>query len=123
LRHVVAALVLALAVTACGGGGDDVSLDEHQLVAKGDRLFHGEATCQLCHGSDLRGTVMGPPLVDERYAPSKLPDASIHDAVRGGVQQRNWTFGPMPALPHLSDDDIDALTAYVRSVQQENGIR
>lgn len=109
-----------LVTVACGdddsGGGGD-------LVARGDRLYHGEGTCQTCHGPDLRGTTMGPTFLDEIYAPGHHPDASFHAAVQDGVQPHHWDFGPMPALPHLSEDDVDAIVAYVRSVQEENGIR
>lgn len=120
----LAALTVAMLLGACGGGGSsNVGLDEHELIVKGDGLFHGEATCQICHGPDLRGSGMGPPLVDQRYAPSKLPDQAIYDAVQHGMRSHNSSFGPMPALPHLDHADVEAIIAYVRSVQRENGIR
>lgn len=114
--------LLALVVAGCGGGGADAGTSE-SLVARGDRLYHGEGTCQTCHGADLRGTTMGPPFLDATYAPSHHPDSAFHRAVRNGVQPHHWNFGPMPALPHLSDGDVDAIVAYVRSVQEANGIR
>ena len=120
--RLLAAAVVALVLVACGGEGSNEGLSERELVAKGDRLFHGKGTCAVCHGANLGGTVMGPPLVDVRYAPSKLPDQAIHDAVRNGVQPKNWDLGPMLALPHVSDADIEAIVAYVRSVQREHGI-
>jgi mono/diheme cytochrome c family protein len=120
-----AGIAVALLLAACGGGDGDgnVGLDEHELVAKGDRLFHGTATCAVCHGADLRGTPMGPSFLEPIYAVSTLPDQAFHDAVRNGVEPKNWDLGTMPALPHVSDADIEAIVAYVRSVQQENGIR
>jgi mono/diheme cytochrome c family protein len=113
----VAMAVLAIAA-ACGegGGGGDP-------VARGRALFEGEATCAVCHGPDLGGTPMGPPLVNELYNPRHHPDDAIRRAVRNGVQPHHWDFGPMPPLSHLGDDDIDALIAYIRSQQEANGIR
>lgn len=122
LRRVAVIVVTGLALAACGGDDDDPPTAA-DLVATGDELFHGEATCATCHGADLRGTSMGPPLLDEVYVPSHHPDEAIRRAVRNGVQPHHWDFGPMPPLPHLDDDDIDALIAYVRDTQRAAGIR
>ena len=65
---------------------------------------------------------MGPPLLDQIYAPGHHPDAAIRAAVRNGVQPHHWPLGPMPALPHVGDDEIESIIAYVRSVQRANGI-
>jgi len=121
MRSAAMAVLLVLALGACGGGGGGASAED--LVATGDRLWHGEATCATCHGADLRGTTMGPPLLDEIYVPSHHPDDAIRSAVRNGVQPHHWDFGPMPPLTHLDDGDIDALIAYVRSEQRAAGVR
>ena len=112
-------LSAALLGAGCGNGDTPSTA---VLVARGDELFHGEATCATCHGVDLGGTTMGPPLLDEVYVPSHHPDASIRNAVRNGVQPHHWDFGPMPALTHLDDDDIDDLIAYIRSVQDGSAV-
>lgn len=118
MRVRVAVAAATLILTACGGG----SSSPEDPVARGDELFHGEATCEVCHGPDLQGTTMGPPLIDRIYAPDHHPDASIRRAIQNGVQPHHWDFGPMPALSHLDDEDIDALIAYIRSRQEAAGI-
>ena len=118
MRRAIIAILLVAA--ACGGGSSSASPND--LVAKGDELFHGEATCAICHGADLRGTPMGPPFINEIYGPGHHPDAAFFNAVAKGVQPHHWDFGPMPPLPDVSREDVEAIVAYVRSVQQENGI-
>jgi quinoprotein glucose dehydrogenase len=61
--------------------------------------------CQSCHGADRLGTDGGgPPLVD---AGAPLFDAAAIRAVVGAGK------GRMPALPHLSNADIDSLATYL----------
>lgn len=114
--------MLAAALAACGGGSDAADTPA-ELIAEGERLYQGEATCATCHGPDLEGTPMGPPFLHEVYEPSHHPDASFYAAVKNGVQPHHWELGPMPPLTHLDDDDIEAIVAYVRSEQQQAGIR
>ena len=120
-RLAAAALVATLAALGVACGGDDGG-DPATLAAKGDQLFHGEATCATCHGPDLQGTGMGPPLLDAIYQPDHHPDDAIRSAVQNGVQPHHWDFGPMPALTHLDGGDIDALIAFIRSVQRDAGL-
>lgn len=119
-RRRLVALGLALALLGACGGGDDASGED--LAARGERLFQGEGTCATCHGSDLQGTTMGPPLLHELYEPGHHPDASFRAAIRNGVQPHHWDFGPMPQLTHLDDGDIEAIIAYVRQEQRAAGI-
>lgn len=121
MRRVVVAVVVAIAVAA-GCGGDSVDTPAERIAA-GERLYQGDGTCATCHGRDLRGTVMGPPLLHEVYEPSHHPDEAFHNAVRNGVQPHHWDFGPMPPLTHLSEDEVDWIIAYVRQQQQRAGIR
>jgi mono/diheme cytochrome c family protein len=118
MRFAATAVLAALVLSACGGG--EASTED--LVARGNQLWNGEATCATCHGADLGGTSMGPPLLDEIYVPSHHPDEAIRNAVQAGVQPHHWQFGPMPPLTHLDDGDIDALIAYVRAEQRAAGI-
>lgn len=107
---------------ACGDEGGGEASSPVELAARGDELFHGEGTCQTCHGADLRGTTMGPPLLHELYVPSHHPDEVVRSAVRNGVQPHHWDFGPMPALRHLDSGDLDALVTYLRQEQEAAGI-
>ena len=118
-RVLATILVTVALLVACGGGDDGDGGGDP--VAEGRRLFQGEATCSTCHGADLQGTTMGPALLDAIYAPDHHPDAAIRAAVRNGVQPHHWDLGPMPALTHLDDDEIEAIIAYVRAEQQAAG--
>ena len=89
-------------------------------LARGANLF--EANCASCHGPEGGGTAAGPPLVDELYTPERTPDEDIRRAIQQGVEQQNWEFGDMPAMPGLDDDEIDDIIAYVRELQAEAGL-
>ena len=114
----VVASVLVLA--ACGGGDDGEPATAAERLAAGEKGYR--ANCALCHGEDLRGTEQGPSFLSAIYLPDHHPDASFVAAVEKGVQPHHWTFGPMPAIPSLGRDDIEAITLYIRSVQREEGV-
>lgn len=116
LRLAPAAIVVAV-LSACGGGSESGDPAE-----RGAALFRGEATCAVCHGPDLQGTPMGPSFLDPIYAPDHHPDAAFLAAVRNGVQPHHWELGPMPALPHVDDDDVADIIAFVRREQRAAGI-
>jgi mono/diheme cytochrome c family protein len=121
----VVALVLVIAVVVLvvvlAGGGDEPSvLTPESELARGEELF--QANCATCHGTDLRGTFVGPPLLHEIYAPDQLPDDSIRAAVANGVQPKSWEFAAMPSFPNLGTDDVEALIVYVRSSQRAAGL-
>ena len=63
-----------------------------------------------------------PPFLDAVYAPDHHPNSAFFSAVKNGVQPHHWDFGPMPALPHLDDDDTEAIVAYIRQEQRRAGI-
>jgi mono/diheme cytochrome c family protein len=116
LRGLATAGVVVALTAACGGepSGDPAE--------RGAALFRGEGTCATCHGASLEGTPMGPSFLDPIYAPGHHPDAAFHAAVRNGVQPHHWAFGPMPALPHLDDGDVDDIIAFVRKEQRAAGV-
>ena len=89
-------------------------------LGRGEELF--TANCATCHGPDLRGTFVGPPLLHEIYAPDQLTDDDIRAAVANGVTPKNWSFSGMPAFPELERDDLEALIAYLRSSQRAAGL-
>ncbi len=39
-----------------------------------------------------------------------------------GVRAHHWRFGPMPAQPQLTRQEIAAIIRYVRELQEANGI-
>lgn len=87
---------------------------------QGQVLFN--ANCARCHGVNGSGSDMGPPLIHKIYEPSHHADFAFHRAVEYGVRAHHWRFGNMPAVPGLSETDVDAIIAFVRAVQRENGI-
>jgi mono/diheme cytochrome c family protein len=114
-RGSLAILAAAVLLVACG--------DDPQPQAQGSegaQLF--AANCSMCHGEGAGGTEQGPPLVDEIYEPSHHSDDSFRSAVAQGVAPHHWEFGPMPAIPSLAEDDVNAIIEYVRGLQREAGI-
>lgn len=89
-------------------------------VAAGEEFF--VASCAVCHGVDLRGSVTGPPFLLPTYAPNHHGEEAFQRAVAFGVQPHHWNFGPMPPIEGLSRDDVSKIVEYVRSVQEAEGI-
>lgn len=102
--------LLALLCAACGSPPQPNGAD----------LF--AANCAQCHGEQADGTLMGPPLVHRLYEPGHHPDFAFKNAVANGVLAHHWDFGDMPPVAGLSQDDVAAITAYVRRLQRQAGI-
>ncbi|HEX6422132.1 MAG TPA: cytochrome c [Acidimicrobiales bacterium] len=117
LAALVAAALAALA--SCGGGSGDDSATTGAGGGRGAELY-AEA-CASCHGDDLRGTDRGPSHLSQVYEPGHHPDEAFRAAVAQGSPQHHWDFGDMPPVPGLADDEVDAIIAYVREVQQREG--
>ncbi|HYN33300.1 MAG TPA: cytochrome c [Ilumatobacteraceae bacterium] len=105
---VVVTVALATAAGACGADANNA----------GDRgaAIYG-VNCASCHGAALEGTDRGPSLLDRVYALDQLSDDEFHRAVRNGVEETRWDFGPMPANGGLGDEQIDAVLGFVRASQ------
>ena len=118
------ALVVALVLLAGAGCARDDEGGQQPTdaakVATGRTVY--EATCAACHGEDLKGTRIGPPFLNIIYAPNHHPDDSFRAAVARGVRPHHWDFGAMPPQPQVSEEEIDAVIAYVRSRQRAAGI-
>jgi mono/diheme cytochrome c family protein len=82
-----------------------------------------ERTCAQCHGVDLRGAKVGPPLLHRFYEPSHHADIAFQIAVKYGSRQHHWNFGDMKPVAGLTPDDVAHVTAYVRAEQRKAGIR
>ena len=83
-----------------------------EAAAKGEAVFQG--TCAACHGVTLTGTDLGPPLIYPAYA--------ITSAIKYGVVQHHWQFGPMPPQDSIAENEIELIIAYIREMQAANGI-
>jgi glucose/arabinose dehydrogenase/mono/diheme cytochrome c family protein len=92
-----------------------------ELVALGDRVFHGEAadgTCSGCHGSEGGGAPQGPPLTKGSWLWSDGSLAGIKSTIEKGVLQPKQYQGAMPPLggASLTARDLDAVAAYVWAI-------
>jgi glucose/arabinose dehydrogenase/mono/diheme cytochrome c family protein len=90
-------------------------------IAIGDRIFHGEVadgTCSGCHGSDAKGTSVGPDLTSGVWVFGDGSLAAITKTVTNGVQRPRNYEGAMPPKggAELSDADTAAVAAYVWAV-------
>ncbi len=92
-----------------------------EQVALGDRIFHGEvsgATCGGCHGSDAKGTPVGPDLTTGKWLWGDGSLQAIAQTITAGVPEPKGHSGAMPPMGgvELSKADIAALAAYVWAV-------
>jgi mono/diheme cytochrome c family protein len=117
LARTVAAV--AALMVACSGGTAPTGATAGADLEAGRNLYL--QNCAACHGVDLRGTDTGPSFLSVVYEPGHHPDAAFQLAVTRGVQPHHWNFGPMLPITGLSATDVEAIVAYVRQVQQEEG--
>jgi len=108
---------IALVLAACDGGEPSA---EGVDLARGEQLF--DNNCAVCHGAQGTGTTVGPPLVHVVYEPGHHSDEAFRRAVAEGSPQHHWDYGDMPAVPGLSDAEVEDIIAYVRELQREAGI-
>ena len=121
-RDVLPIAVIVLSATlavACGGGGDSDPVAAPLADADGAALY--SASCAACHGTDLRGTDKGPSHLSIVYEPNHHTDDAFRSAIRNGAAQHHWDFGDMPPVEGLTDDEVDAIIAFVRSEQEAEG--
>jgi mono/diheme cytochrome c family protein len=89
--------------------------DELKLGARVFRGQEGGATCAGCHGSNAKGTPLGPDLTSGRWLWGDGSLAAITHTIEEGVAEPKEYRSPMPPMggPRLSKQDLDAVTAYV----------
>ncbi len=81
-----------------------------EAIAAGAKLF--SVACASCHGTDAYGTPLAPALNNSLFL-SETPDAAIKQIIAQGVSGTK-----MPAWGgRLSDADLNALVAYLRSLE------
>lgn len=94
-----------------------------EQVALGERIFHGEAsngTCGGCHGTNGKGSPVGPDLTSGAWVWGDGSVAAIEQTIRQGVPKPKNSPGAMPPLggAPLSDSDVKAVAAYVWAIGQ-----
>ncbi len=97
----------------------NIPVQDATLVAEGAALY--AASCSSCHGTDLRGTALGPPQLSVIYNPVHHPDKAFVVAALEGVQAHHWNFGDMPPIPGLTRADLERIIAFIRETQRTEG--
>ena len=119
LGVIVAAVGLAVGLAACGSQAGSSGAATGSPVDRGAEVY--AESCASCHGADLRGTDIGPSHLSIVYEPNHHGDDAFRSAIANGARQHHWPFGDMPAVEGFSDDDVEAVIAFVRSEQQRQG--
>lgn len=89
-----------------------------EMVALGDRIFHGRvggASCTGCHGANARGTPLGPDLTARKWLWGDGSFAAIKKIIAEGVPQPKQYRSAMPPMggARLTADQVSAVAAYV----------
>ncbi len=121
-QHLFPVTVVLLSVVfgvACSGGEDANPVTAPVSDLDGAALY--SANCASCHGADLRGTDKGPSHLSIVYEPNHHPDDAFRSAIRNGAAQHHWDFGDVPPIEGLTDDEVEAIIAFVRAEQESEG--
>lgn len=104
--------------------GDPAPAAGGDLVAEGRQVYSGAGICFTCHGQEGVGTPLGPALNDGEWLWIEDPSGDLHtqlaDIIRTGVASPAEYPAPMPPMggASLNDDQLEAVTAYVVSLNQ-----
>jgi glucose/arabinose dehydrogenase/mono/diheme cytochrome c family protein len=91
------------------------------MVALGDRVYHGQeggANCTGCHGANATGSPLGPNLTGPKWLWSDGSFAGILKSITEGVPTPKQYRSPMPPMggAQLTPEQTKALAAYVWSL-------
>ncbi|WP_300393655.1 cytochrome c [Henriciella sp.] len=117
----LATILLTAALCACSGPANDEpeattgDVTETGLVAQGRQI--AEKNCAECHALDATSDStheQAPPFrtLSQRYPIDSLQEALAEGIVVGHEDMPEFSFDP---------DDIDALIAFIESIQTEDG--
>ena len=119
LGIIMAAVALTVGLAACGSEDGSSGATSGSSVDRGAEVY--AESCASCHGADLRSTDKGPSPLSIVYEPNHHTDDSFRNAIANGAPQHHWPFGDMEPIEGLSDDDVEAVIAFVRAEQQRQG--
>jgi mono/diheme cytochrome c family protein len=106
------------------GGGPSVTPDAAK-VALGDKIFNGSTaggTCWSCHGSKAKGTPSAPKLSDAEWLDTDGSLEGIKSVIEAGVptpKKFSVAMPPKGNMPNMTDEQLDALAAYVYSLSHK----
>lgn len=72
-------------------------------------------------GLICEGPTRGPSHLSIVYEPNHHTDDSFRLAIANGVPQHHWNFGAMEPVDGLSDNEVEAVIAFIRSEQVRLG--
>ncbi len=89
-----------------------------EMVALGDRVYHGEvggAPCAACHGAAGNGTPLGSDLTKNKWLWSDGSWKGLTKTITDGVMTPKQYRSPMPAMggAQLTPEQAEAVAAYV----------
>lgn len=123
VRAVPTGAAIICAAVLLGACGSDATTEASTVgeggVEPGAEVY--ASSCASCHGSDLRGSDKGPSHLSIVYEPNHHSDDSFRSAIANGAPQHHWGFGDMAPVKGLSDEDVDAVIAYIRAEQGRQG--
>jgi glucose/arabinose dehydrogenase/mono/diheme cytochrome c family protein len=95
-------------------------------VALGNRIYHGQvasAPCAGCHGSDGKGSPLGPDLTSGHWIWGDGSLAAIAHTINVGVPRPQKYGAPMPPMggAQLSPSELSAVAAYVWALGHRSG--
>jgi glucose/arabinose dehydrogenase/mono/diheme cytochrome c family protein len=92
-------------------------------VALGEEIFHGQngATCASCHGTNAKGTPLGPDLTGKHWLWGDGSVPSIAQTITNGVPNPKNYRSAMPPMggAQLSSTDVLALADYVWALNNQ----
>jgi mono/diheme cytochrome c family protein len=89
-----------------------------ELIAQGDKIYHGPGNCYACHGTNAQGSV-GPNLTDGEWIHSKGSYDELVAQITSGVPKEQAKSGiamPPKGGGSISDEDVKAVAAYIYSL-------
>jgi glucose/arabinose dehydrogenase/mono/diheme cytochrome c family protein len=94
-----------------------------EMVALGERIYHGQvggATCTGCHGTNAKGTPLGPDLTTSHWLWGDGSYPAIAKIITTGVPQPKQYRSAMPPMggAQLTPDQVTALAAYIWGLSQ-----
>lgn len=121
-------LVVALAVASCGGKKTTPTPASAPAGASSEMMAQGkqwyEQSCSSCHGPDAKGLPnLGKDLTTSGFVKSQTDEGLLEFVKKGrpASDPANTTGVDMPPKggnPALTDDQIRAIIAYIRSLQK-----